>query len=304
MSLIQPNFLKKGDCIGIAATARKVSVSELSYAIQYLQERGYNIILSSNIYSAYHQFAGNDIERAKGLQELLDHPDVRAIFIARGGYGTVRIIDKIDFVAFTKHPKWVCGFSDVTALHSHIFNLGFKSIHSTMPLLFSQSTKSVECLFDVLEGKEMDYCVLGNALNRVGVATGILVGGNLSVLCSISGSVSQIDYRDKILFIEDVDEYLYHIDRMMMQLKRAGTLKHLRGLIVGGMTDMKDNEVPYGKTAEEIIRDMVNEYDYPVCFGFPAGHIKDNMALIHGEKVELNISPNDGIVRLKSVERV
>lgn len=292
MQIIQPPFLKQGDTIGIATTARKITPKELEYAIQLIQNKGYKVILSSNIYADDNQFAGNDELRKIGIQELLDHINVKAIFIARGGYGTVRIIDDLNFEVFRKYPKWICGFSDITVLHSHIFNLGFQSIHSTMPLLFHQSEKSIQSLFDLLEGKTIEYTIPFHPLNKTGIAEGIIVGGNLSVLYSLTGSISQIDYKDKILFIEDTDEYLYHIDRMMMQMKRAGFLKHLKGLIVGGMTDMKDNTIPFGKTAEEIIYDAVKEYNYPVCFNFPAGHIMENIAFIHGKKVRLVVDEN------------
>lgn len=294
--LVTPPFLKKGDTIAIAATARKVSPEEIHFAIQEIQKRGYNIVLASNIFESEHQFAGTDEARQKGLQELLDNPNVNAIFIARGGYGTIRILDSLDFTQFKKNPKWICGFSDVTALHSHLFQLGFKSIHSTMPLLFHQSEMAVNSLFDVLEGKKVHYPLSPHPLNREGLVKGLLVGGNLSVLYAISGSVSQIDYRNKILFIEDLDEYLYHIDRMMMHFKRSGYLSQLKGLIVGGLTEMKDNNIPFGKTAEEIIYDAVKNYDYPVCFNFPSGHIRDNYAFIHGETIKLNVQKDKVII--------
>lgn len=289
--MVRPPFLQPGDTLAIAATARKVDRQELEKVCEYLKQKGYSVVLSSNIYSEYHQFAGTDEERVKGLQELLDNPKIKAILIARGGYGTVRILDHLDFTTFKQYPKWICGFSDVTALHAHLFNLGFQSIHSTMPMLFSQSSKATEELLQLLSGQPITYNTPPHPLNRIGRAEGIMVGGNLSVLYSLCGSRSQIDYAGKILFLEDLDEYLYHIDRMLMQMKRAGFLKHLKGLIIGGFTDMKDNAVPFGKTAEEIIHDIVKEYDYPVCFNFPAGHIKDNSPFIHGRKIIMNVSP-------------
>ncbi len=288
--MIRPPFLQPGDTLAIAATARKVDRQELDNACEYLKQKEYCVVLASNIYSEYHQFAGTDEERIKGLQELLDNTEIKAILIARGGYGTVRIIDHLDFTKFKQHPKWICGFSDVTALHSHLFNLGFESIHSTMPILFSQSLDAAEKLMLILNGQPIKYNLPPHPLNRFGKTKGILVGGNLSVLYSLSSSISQIDYKNKILFIEDIDEYLYHIDRMLMQMKRAGFLKHLKGLVVGGFTNMKDNTTPFGKTAEEIIYDTVKEYDYPVCFNFPAGHIKNNMPFIHGGEIILNVN--------------
>ena len=292
MSLIRPGYVQRGDYIGIAATARKISANELQKALPYIESRGYHILLASNIFSEYHQFAGTDEERAKGLQELLDHPNIKAIFIARGGYGTIRILDKLCFQQFLKFPKWICGFSDITALHSHLFNIHVQSVHSTMPLLFHQSDVATQSLFDCIEGKKIHYPISPHPLNKPGKTEGILIGGNLSVLYAISGSVSQPFYKDKILFIEEVDEYLYHIDRMMMHLKRAGILKQLNGLIVGGMSAMKDHPIPFGNTAEEIIYEAVKDYDYPVCFGFPAGHIADNYAFIHGQKIQLSVLTN------------
>lgn len=300
MHLITPPFLKKGDTIGIAATARKISDSELNPAIQLIEQFQYKVKLSENIFSEYHQFAGTDEERAKGFQQLLDDEQVKAIFIARGGCGTVRVIDKINFESLKHRPKWICGFSDVTVLHSHLFQIGIKSIHSTMPLLFTQSEISTQKLFDILEGKNVEYTIPSHPLNKKVDTEGILVGGNLSVLYSLNNSVSQLNFNDKILFIEDVDEYLYHIDRMMMQMKRAGFLSRLKGLIVGGMTDMKDNNVPFGKAAEEIIYDAVKEYDYPVIFNFPAGHIKDNMPFIHGGDISVIQSSSEVIIRQKN----
>ncbi|MCX7728038.1 MAG: LD-carboxypeptidase [Bacteroidia bacterium] len=291
--MVQPPLLQKGDFIGIAATARKVSSEDLSFALDIIEKRGYRVILASNIYSEYYQFAGTDEERKRGLQELLDNPEVKAIFVARGGYGTVRIIDYLNFEKLKEYPKWICGFSDITALHAHVFNLGIQSVHSTMPVLFSKSEIAVQSLFDLLEGHSVNYTFQSHCLNKLGCSEGYLVGGNLSVLYSLSGSSSQMDLKNKILFIEDVDEYLYHIDRMLMQMKRAGFLKNLKGLVVGGFTDMKDNTVPFGKTAEEIIYDAVKEYDYPVCFNFPAGHITDNLAFIHGKKINLIVNKNE-----------
>ena len=229
------------------------------------------------------------------LQSMLDNENIKAILCARGGYGTVRIIDKIDFSGLVRKPKWIIGYSDATVLHSHIqTNYSIETIHAIMPFNFEQWTKlngqSSETLRKVLFGEKLTYNLTVSTLSRQGKTKGTLTGGNLSILYSLCGSKSDIETAGKILFIEDLDEYLYHIDRMMMNMRRTGKLKLLAGLIVGGMSEMKDNTVPYGKTAEEIILEYVEEYDYPVCFGFPAGHIKDNLALILGRKVELNIN--------------
>ncbi|MCK6650038.1 MAG: LD-carboxypeptidase, partial [Bacteroidia bacterium] len=220
---------------------------------------------------------------------MLDDTSIKAVISARGGYGTVRIIDKLNFSTFKKHPKWIIGYSDITVLHSHIHNMGIQTLHATMPINFKVNEEATETLRKSLFGEKIHYSFEPHALNKNGKAEGILVGGNLSLLYALCGSNSDIDTKGKILFIEDLDEYLYHIDRMMMNLKRSGKLSGLTGLIVGGMSDMKDNAVPFGKTAEAIILDAVKEYNYPVCFHFPCGHIDRNLAIILGKKVELTL---------------
>ena len=297
--MIQPDFLKPGDTIGIVAPARKVAAEELADGIKILEGWGFKVQLGVNLYKYQDQFSGSDIERAADLQAMLDDASVKAIISARGGYGTVQIIDHLDFSKFKQHPKWIVGYSDITVLHSHLHSmLQTQSIHSTM-LINMQADKlnkdAIESLGKALTGVPLKYSVLpgsNKTLNRSGKAKGSLCGGNLSLLYALSGSVSDIDTAGKILFIEDLDEYLYHIDRMMMQLKRSGKLQTLAGLIVGGMSDMRDNTVPFGKTAEEIIKEHVQEYNYPVCFDFPAGHVKKNVALIMGANVELSVGEN------------
>ena len=221
---------------------------------------------------------------------MLDDVSVRAVISARGGYGTLRIIDKLDFRKFREKPKWIIGYSDITVLHSHIHqNFEIETLHATMPINFHKDEESVQTLKKSLFGEKISYPFPSHKLNREGKAEGSVVGGNLSLLYSLKGSKSGISTSGKILFIEDLDEYLYHIDRMMVSMKRAGKLSHLAGLIVGGMTDMKDNQTPFGKTAEEIISDAVKEFDYPVCFGFPAGHQPKNLALPFGRRANLNV---------------
>lgn len=288
----QPEYLKKGDKIAIIAPARKVSKGDMQPAIDILQSWGLEVVLSGNLFREDCQFSGTDAERATDLQTLLDDSSIKAIISARGGYGTLRIIDKIDFSKFKKHPKWVIGYSDITVLHSHIHTLGIETIHATMPINFTKNSEATETLRKALFGEKLVYKTEQHPLNKVteGIIESEIVGGNLSLLYALSGSVSDIDTKGKILFIEDLDEYLYHIDRMMMNLKRSGKLSHLKALIVGGMTDMKDNAIPFGKTAEEIILESVAEYNYPVCFGFPAGHIDTNFALYLGKKAKLKIA--------------
>ncbi|MFN4233747.1 MAG: LD-carboxypeptidase [Bacteroidia bacterium] len=288
--MIIPTYLKKGDKIGIVATARKISEAELAPAIKIIEEKGLVPVLGNNLFGQFHQFSGTDAERCADLQQMLDDESIKAIIVARGGYGTVRIIDSLDFTAFAKHPKWIIGYSDITVLHSHINKtLGIATLHATMPINFLQDSFATETLFKALFGEKIHYTFNAHPLNRNGLAEGELVGGNLSLLYALCGSVSDLTTDGKILFIEDLDEYLYHIDRMMMNLKRSGKLSRLKALVVGGMTDMKDNSVPYGKTAEEIIAEHVAEFDYPVCFNFPAGHIKNNYALKLGATAYLKV---------------
>ena len=292
--MITPKYLKKGDKIGIVAPARKVSMEELSPSIKIMQQWGLEVVLGKNVFNENNQFSGTDNERVADIQTMLDDSTVKAVIAARGGYGTIRIIDHIDFHNFSKFPKWIVGYSDTTVLHAHIHrNLGIETIHATMPINFLKSKGAVESLRKALFGEKLIYKqenLLYSPLQRQGSCEGVLIGGNLSLICALAGSNADINTHGKILFLEDLDEYLYHIDRMMQNLKRSGKLINLAGLIIGGMTEMKDNKIAFGKTAEEIIMENVKEFNYPVCFGFPAGHIDQNMALILGRKIELNVS--------------
>jgi muramoyltetrapeptide carboxypeptidase len=292
--MIEPPFLKPGDTIGIVATARKLSWEEVEPCIGVLADAGFIVRTGQRMFGSENQYSGSDEDRAADMQRMLDDPDINAILCARGGYGTVRIIDKLDFSEFVKHPKWLCGFSDITVLHAHINqNYGVATLHSSMPLSMkdlAEDHQQYTTLLSSLKGQLPMYEFDSHALNRTGEMQGEVVGGNLSVLYSILGSDSDINTDGRILFLEDLDEYLYHIDRMMMNLKRNGKLAKLKGLIVGGMSDMNDNTIPFGKSAVEIIREAVDEYDYPVCFNFPAGHIEDNRALILGKKAAVRIT--------------
>ena len=294
-----PPFLNPGDTIAIVSTARKISKEEIQPALKLIQDWGLNFVLGDTIGAEENQFAGSDQIRANDLQEVLDDPNIKAIWCARGGYGSVRIIDRLDFSSFKKNPKWIIGYSDVTVLHSHIHLMGIETIHAQMPMeIEKRSRQTSESLRNSFFGEPIDIEIdSDHKLNRTGRASGLLVGGNLSILYSLCGSGSSLSTKGKILFIEDLDEYLYHIDRMIYNLKRNFMLNDLAGLIVGGMSQMNDNSVPYGKQAEEIIFDAVSEFDYPVCFQFPAGHIEDNRALILGRNVDLTVK--SGSVRLQ-----
>ncbi|QQX77554.1 MULTISPECIES: LD-carboxypeptidase [Aequorivita] len=293
--MITPSKLQIGDCIGIVSTARKISKEELKPALQLLEKWGLQYVMGKTIGAEENQFAGHDDLRAEDFQKMMDDPKIKAIWCAKGGYGTVRILDKLDFSTLKKSPKWVIGYSDVTALHSHIHNLGIETLHAQiLQNLENKSEETSASIKNILFGNPYKIDIESTAkLNRPGKAEGILVGGNLSLLYSLCGSNSALKTEGKILFIEDLDEYLYHVDRMMMNLKRNGMLQNLAGLIVGGMTDMHDSKIPFGKNAEEIVYDAVSEYNYPVCFNFPAGHIDDNRALILGRKIELDISKRE-----------
>ncbi|MBI4947421.1 MAG: LD-carboxypeptidase [Bacteroidetes bacterium] len=289
-----PPYLKKGDKIGIAAPARKISKEEIQFAVDTFEKWGLEVVLGKNLFGIKHQYSGSDEQRTEDLQKMLDDNSIKAIISARGGYGTLRIIDELDFKKFQETPKWIIGYSDITVLHSHIHqNFEIETLHATMPINFSKDEESVESLRKNLFAEEIVYKIGPQPLNRKGNAEGELVGGNLSLLYALKGSKSGISTSGKILFIEDLDEYLYHIDRMIISLKRSGMFSHLAGLIVGGMTDMKDNSVPFGKTAEQIISDVVKEFDYPVCFGFPAGHAQKNLALLFGRRAKLKVA--DGL---------
>jgi len=299
--MIRPAYLQEGDKVGIVATARKISLKELQVAIDCFREWKLEVVLGDKLFMEDHQFAGTDAERTEDLQSMLDDPEIKAIICARGGYGTVRIIDQLDFSRFIEHPKWICGFSDVTVLHSHIHqNFGIETIHSMMGVNFQKTganSKAAISLKNVLFGKGLEYSFPSHELNRNGNTSGLITGGNLSMLYSLLGSCSDIDTTGKILFLEDLDEYLYHIDRMMMNLKRNGKLENLRALVVGGMSDMNDNTIPFGKTVEEIIADAVAEYDYPLCFNFPAGHIDNNFAFYLGREISLEIGSEGSLIK-------
>lgn len=296
--MISPEFLQKGDTVGIVATARKIELSTLQPAIEMLESWGLHVVVGKTIGREENQLAGADWYRATDLQEMLDNPKIKAIWAAKGGYGTVRIVDRIDFTNFKKNPKWIIGFSDVTVLHSHINKMNIKTLHAMMAISAkTASPEAVETLRKALFGDAVTYKIPPHAYNKKGTATGELVGGNLSVLYSIMGSESQFDYDGKILFIEDLDEYLYHIDRMMMNIKRAGHLNGLKAMIVGGMTSMNDNDIPWGKDALQIIQDVMKDFNFPIIYNFPAGHIKDNRALMFGRVISVDVNDKEVIIK-------
>lgn len=285
----RPGNLQKGSLVGIVSTARAISIDELRPLLELLDSWGLKARVGATIGAVCNQYAGDDALRARDLQQMLDDNTIDAIWCARGGYGTVRIIDRLDFTSFLKNPKWLIGYSDVTVLHSHLHNLGVETMHANMATeIADKSHQTRQSVRQVLFGESYQLRFKpGVEMGRGGNASGQLVGGNLSLLYALVGSPSAIDTKGKILFIEDLDEMLYHIDRMMFNLKRNGLLDQLSALVVGGMSDMKDNTIPFGKTAQAIVWEAVKDYDYPVVFNLPAGHIMDNQALILGRMAQL-----------------
>lgn len=298
----QPAYLKKGDKIAIVCPAKKLPRS-IAYAISVFEAWGLEVVIGKTVHASHHQFAGSDTLRAQDLQTSLDDPQIKAIIAGRGGYGTIRIIDDLDFTAFKAHPKWIIGFSDITILLSHLLaQFNMQSIHAQMPYTFDTATpESLESLRQALFGENISYeYTSGGFPNRAGNAEGVLIGGNLTLLVMTQGTASEMDYTDKILFLEDVGEHEYSIDRMMRMLKRSGKLARLKGLIVGAFNEVEAETIPFGSTPEEVIWDIVKEYDYPVCFNFPTGHIDDNRAMVVGASVELNVEINKTVLNLKS----
>jgi len=289
-----PPYLEKGDTIGIVCPSGYMPVEKASECIRVLNEEwGFQTKVGKTLGNQFNYFSGTDEERLNDFQRMLDDDEVKAILCARGGYGLSRIIDTINFKKFKQQPKWIIGYSDVSVLHSHLYsNFYISSIHAPMAAAFNDAgyiNRFVQSLRNALEGKKLKYSCEPHEFNKKGEAIGELVGGNLSLLAHLIGTDSDIKTRGRILFLEDVGEYLYNIDRMMYQLKRSGKLSKLAGLIIGGFTDNKDTERPFGQTAYELIRDVVKDYDYPICFGFPVSHGKENYALKIGVGYKLRV---------------
>jgi muramoyltetrapeptide carboxypeptidase len=302
--MITPSPLQPGLKIRIVSPAGKIDKKHVLPAVEWLRKQGYLVELGKHVFAKHFQFAGTDDQRKEDLQEALDDPDCSAIICSRGGYGTVRIIDQLNFSNFLEHPKWLVGFSDITILHCCLNNYQAASIHGVMPRYFfddnGQPKEDLTSLMQLLKGNPADYEIEANVFNRTGSADGELIGGNLSIVCSLQGTFYDLDTDGKILFLEDIDEYLYHTDRMMHQLKLSGKLDNLAGLVVGDFSDMKDDDSPFGQSVHEIISDAISDYSYPVCFGFPAGHDKKNLALTFGKAWELKVGKEKTIFNLKA----
>ena len=299
-----PPYLKKGDLIGITCPSSKMELFAAEYAASVIESWGFRVHLGITVGTSFHNFSAPDELRLEELQDMMDDKEMKAIIFGRGGYGMICILDRLNFSGFRKHPKWLCGYSDITALHAHLYQRhNIASIHSTMCSGITLSTRDniyVNSLRETLMGKRSQYSCSPHAMNREGKAKGPLVGGNLSLLANISGSKSQIDTKGKILVLEDIGEYRYNVDRMMYNLKRAGWLDKLAGLVIGSFTDAREMDTPFGQTEYEIINNLVQEFDYPVCFNFPVGHQEQNFALKLGVEHELKVGEKE--VKLKAAE--
>lgn len=287
-----PQYLSKGSRIAIVSPAGYINPDFVISAESYSKSVGYNVEISEHCLGRHNQMASTDGERLADLQKALDNPEIDAILCSRGGYGVNHIIDKIDMTKFAQKPKWILGFSDITNLHLLSNKHGVRSLHCQMAKAIHNNPEA-ECIkniFKILGGEKLSYSFEPNELNRKGSVEGELIGGNLSIIYSLQGTDFAIDCDDKILFIEDLNEYLYHLDRMMLNLKMSGKLAKLRGLVVGTFSDMKDNASPFGKTAYEIVKSHTEEYTFPIGFGLPVGHIDDNQPLVEGGQYRLEIS--------------
>jgi muramoyltetrapeptide carboxypeptidase len=300
--LVIPPYLKKGDVIGIVCPSGYMPEEKIQACEKVLSsDWGFKVKKGFTVGNQFHYFSGTDSERLSDLQSMLDDKDVKAILFGRGGYGMSRIIDDIDFKAFRKNPKWIIGFSDITLLHSHIheqFNIA--TLHAPMGGAFNNDNGDndfLQSLRKALTGKKLNYQAAVQPFNRTGKAEGKLIGGNLTLIAHACGTGSDYNTKGKILFLEEIGEYLYNIDRMLYQLKRSGKFEGLAGLVIGGFTNNKDTEIPFGKSVEEIISDIVAEYDFPVCFGFPVSHEKENYALKVGVEYKLNVAKSSVVLK-------
>ena len=291
-----PSYLKKGDTIGIVCPSGFMPYEKATICIEILQKWGYKVMIGKTLGSRFHYFSGTDTERLLDLQSMLNNKEVKAVLCGRGGYGMSRIIDQLDFTIFKKNPKWLIGFSDITVLHSHVYKqFQIASMHAPMAAAFNDEeykNKFVQSLRKALMGRVSNYTCTAHPFNRLGKVEGELVGGNLSLLAHLVGSKSSVNTKGKILFLEDVGEYIYNIDRMLLQLKRNGMLHQLAGLIIGGFTEIKDTLTPFGTNAFSVIKAHVQEFSYPVCFDFPVSHEKNNYALKIGVKHRLTVLKN------------
>ncbi len=283
-------YLQEGDLIYITAPAKAIECHLIENATKYFIEKGFRVKVGKHCCDQYNYFSGSLAQRISDFQEGINDPEIKAIICARGGYGSVQIIDHLQWSSFLKEPKWIVGFSDITYFHQKIAKFGLKSIHGTMPLNFEENTSpALDTLLNTLKGNFPEFTIESNQLNKMGKAQGTLIGGNLSIIYANIGTDDQPPYENSIMFIEDLSEQLYHVDRMFNALRKSGILSKIKGLIIGGMTDLKDTIRPFGMTYEEIILSHLKYEKIPVCFDFPAGHIEDNRSLILGQKIEFKV---------------
>ncbi|WP_341214962.1 LD-carboxypeptidase [uncultured Wocania sp.] len=300
--LIQPPYLKAGDTVAIVAPSGilKNKLEAINQARALLKSWGLHTVVGKNVFNKANHFAGTDNERCEDFQRALDDPTISAILCARGGYGTVRILDKLDYTKFRNHPKWLIGYSDITALHNQFHNEGFESLHAMMCTSMQDDLdeikETISTFKDAIFGNPLSYTLKGSEYNKTGNSSGVLVGGNLTLLHTMLGSETSIDVSKKILFIEEIGEYKYHIDRMLQSLKRAGYFDNCRGVIVGNMSNMRKNTTPWGTSIEQLILDALADYDFPIAFGMPAGHEDDNRALILGRTIKLTVKKEQTLV--------
>ncbi|HLV15067.1 MAG TPA: LD-carboxypeptidase [Xanthomarina sp.] len=300
--LIQPPYLKTGDTVAIVAPSGilKGRTSEVSQAESLLKSWGLNVVVGKHVFNQNNHFAGTDDERCEDFQKAMDDPTISAIWCARGGYGTVRILDKLDFTKLMKNPKWLIGYSDITALHNQFHNEGFESIHALMCMSLSDDPKdtveTIATFKKAIFGESLSYTLNGSEYNRVGTVSAPLVGGNLTMLHTMLGSKTSLDMTGKILFIEEIGEYKYHIDRMLQSLKRAGYFNNCAGVLVGDMSKVRKNTTPWGSSIEQLILDALAEYNFPIAFNMPAGHEKDNRAMILGKTIKMTVGKDKSTV--------
>ena len=292
--MIQPPALNPGDLIYITAPAKITDPKTVFFAKEYLEKKGFKVLVSAHCFGSHNYFSGTDEERMLDLQFGMDHPDVRAILCARGGYGSIRLVDRINWANMLREPKWLIGFSDITVFHHRLNKLGVQSIHGSMPINFEKNTEAaLTSLVNTLKGSWPQFLLPSNQSNKVGIATGNLIGGNLSIVYSMLGTDDQYDFEDSILFLEDLGEHYYQVERMFFALKKSGAFQKIKGLIIGGISELEDTDPPLGRTIEEIVLDQLMFTRIPVLINFPGGHIEDNRAMVFGKKIQLTVSEEE-----------
>ena len=292
--MIKPSYLSKGDIIHLVAPAKNIRKDLILKSVTLLKKSGFGVNFNKDLLDREGFFAGTDDERAEDFQKAINHPDAKAIMALRGGYGCTRIIDRIDFSPLIERPKWIIGFSDLTAFHARLFGMGIESIHGSMPIFFLNPGNEIsyQSLLDLLAGNKIELKLPGNIKNREGRGGGKFIGGNLSLIVDLLGTRDELNTEGQLLFIEEVDEYLYRFDRMLQHLKRAGKLEKISGLIIGHLSNIKDTSDPFGQTVHDIISELVSDYSYPVAFNVPIGHENENIGVPYGRYANFTVEKN------------